>query len=148
MNAAVLVALALLTGALVPLQLAFNGQLGTALRSPYLGACGVFVIGTLSTMVLLILVRSPLPSPTDLKDVPVTAWIGGLIATAYIVAIVFLVPKLGVGVTAILIIAGQIVVALALDHFGAFGAPQDPLTAARSAGAALVLAGAALVKLA
>jgi len=54
-----------------------------------------------------------------------------LIATAYIVAIVLLVPKLGVGVTAILIIAGQIVVALALDHFGAIGAPQYRLIAAR-----------------
>lgn len=147
MNATALSAIAFLTGALVPLQLAFNGQLGTALRSPYLGALGVFVVGTLAVALLLVLMRSPLPSAADLRAVPVTAWIGGLIATAYIVAIVFLVPRLGVGTTAVLIIAGQLVAALALDHFGAFGAVQSSMTPTRLIGAGLVLAGAGIVKL-
>lgn len=85
---------------------------------------------------------------SDLAAVPWTAWLGGLIATTYIVAVVFLVPRLGVGSTAVLIIAGQLVTALALDHFGAFGAAQSPATLSRIAGAGLVLAGATIVRFA
>jgi transporter family-2 protein len=80
--------------------------------------------------------------------VPVSAWVGGIIATLYILAVVYLVPKLGVGSAAVLIIAGQLVTALVLDHLGAFGTAQDPITWIKAAGAGLVLAGAALVKFA
>jgi len=148
MNATTLTLLALATGALVPLQLAFNGQLGTALRSPYLGALGVFVVGVATLIALLVVLRSPLPSVDMLRNVPFTAWAGGLIATGYIVAVVFLVPRLGVGTTAVSIIAGQLIAAMLLDHFGLFGAIQASVTWGKALGAGLVLAGAALVKFA
>ncbi len=148
MNTTTLTLLALATGAIVPLQLAFNGQLGTALRSPYLGALGVFVVGTLAVCALLVALRSPLPNLAEMRAVPVTAWVGGLIATAYIVAVVFLVPRLGVGTTAVMIIAGQLVAAMILDHFGAFGAVQSSLTWTKALGAGCVLLGAAIVKFA
>ena len=137
---------ALLTGAMIPFQLAFNGQLGVALRSIYLGAFFVFLVGTLALAALLILLRTPIPSTADLQGVPWTAWFGGIVATAYIVAVVFLVPRLGVGSTAVLIIAGQIVAAMILDRLGGFGAEATPLTALKLGGAGMVLLGAALVK--
>lgn len=146
-NATTLTLIALLTGGLVPLQLALNGQLGTALRSPYLGALGVFVVGTLAVVGLLIVLRTPMPTMGDLRAVPMAAWIGGVIATAYIVAVVFLVPRLGVGSTAVLIIAGQVVAAMILDQIGAFGAMQSPITLTKAVGALVVIAGAALVRL-
>ena len=77
---------------------------------------------------------------------PWTAWFGGIVATAYIVAVVFLVPRLGVGSTAVLIIAGQIVAAMILDRLGGFGAEAMPLTTLKLGGAGMVLLGAALVK--
>lgn len=143
-----LVLLALLTGAMIPFQLAFNGQLGQALSSTYLGAFSVFLVGLVTLAALLVMMRETWPAASELAAVPWTAWLGGLIATAYIVAVVFLVPRLGVGSTAVLIIAGQLVTALALDHVGAFGAAATPATFARIVGAGLVLAGAATVKFA
>lgn len=146
MSQSLLAFLAILTGALIPFQLAFNGQLGAALKSVYLGAFFVFLVGVLALFAILLTMRSPWPSLSDLSLVPWTAWLGGIIATAYIVAVVFLIPRLGVGSTAVLIIAGQIVAAMVLDHIGAFGAAASPVTPTRLGGAALVLAGAALVK--
>ncbi|RVT81740.1 DMT family transporter [Rhodobacteraceae bacterium CCMM004] len=146
MSQTLLAILALITGALIPFQLAFNGQLGTALRSVYLGAFFVFLVGLVALFAILIVQRSAWPSSTELAAVPWTAWAGGLIATAYIVAVVFLVPRLGVGTTAVLVIAGQLVAAMILDHIGAFGAAVNPLTTPRLGGALLVLAGAGLVK--
>jgi len=148
MSQSVLAILALVTGAMIPLQLAFNGQLGQALRSPYAGAFYVFAVGLLAVAVVMILANERWPRPADLLAVPATAWLGGLIAAVYIVAVVFLVPRLGVGSTAVIIIAGQIIAAMAMDHFGAFGNAQNPVTLLRLGGASLVLLGAALVKFA
>ena len=44
MSQTILAILALVTGALIPFQLAFTGQLGTALKSVYLGAFSVFIV--------------------------------------------------------------------------------------------------------
>ena len=141
-----LIAAAFATGILVPLQLALNGLLGTALKSAYLGAFFVFVTGVAAMGAVLALSRTALPGPAALGAVPPVAWLGGLIATAYILAVVVLVPKLGVGTTAVLIIAGQVAGALALDHLGAFGTAQVPVSALKLLGAAAVIGGAALVR--
>ena len=146
MSQNVLALMALLTGALVPFQLAFNGQLGTALKSTYLGAFFVFLTGLVALFGIVVITGTRWPDRTDLISVPWTAWLGGVIATAYIVAVVFLIPRLGVGTSAVLIIAGQLVAAMILDHLGGFGAAPNPTTTLKLTGAFLVLAGAALVK--
>lgn len=143
----VLIAMAVLTGALIPFQLAFNGQLGLALKGPVIASFFVFLTGVIATGLVLIAARSPLPELSALKSVPLTAWAGGIIATLYILAVVYLVPKLGVGSAAVLIIAGQLITALLLDHLGAFGMQQESISLTRLAGAALVVSGAALIKL-
>ncbi|MEM1285292.1 MAG: DMT family transporter [Pseudomonadota bacterium] len=142
----ILLAGAVLTGALVPLQLAFNGQLGIALKGPFVASFFVFLTGLVATGLVLLATRMPFPALSDLRAVPMTAWLGGLIATIYIVAIVFLVPRLGVGTSAVLIIAGQLMTALLLDHLGAFGAQQVTISIGRLAGAGLVIAGAVLIR--
>lgn len=146
MSQNLLAILALVTGALIPFQLAFNGQLGVALKSTYLGAFFVFVVGVIALAIIIGATGESWPRPRELASVPWTAWFGGLIATAYIVAVVFLIPRLGVGPTAVLIIAGQLVAAMALDHLGGFGTAPNPATLLKLTGAALVLTGAALVK--
>lgn len=134
------------TGLVVPVQLALNAQLGQSLRSPWLGAFFVFAVGLAAMAAVLVATRTGLPSPTRLAAVPPLAWAGGIIATVYILAVVLLVPRLGVGVVAVAIIAGQIVGALILDSQGAFGAPQVALSPARVAGGLAVLGGALLVR--
>ena len=135
------------TGALVPLQLAFNGQLGGVTRNAFTASLIVFLIGAAVLAAVVLVTRAPLPRPTTLAAAaPPTVWLGGLIATVYIVAIVVLTPRLGVGLTTALILVGQIVTALALDHFGAFGNPQHALTSGRLSGLALMLGGIALIK--
>ena len=90
--------------------------------------------------------RPAFPAWADLAAAPKTVWLGGLIATLYIVAIVVLTPKLGVGLTTSLILVGQLCTALVLDHLGAFGGAQHPLNAWRVGGLALMIAGVVAVK--
>ena len=44
-----------------------------------------------------------------------------------------------------LVVAGQVICSLLLDHFGLFGLAIHPLSARRFAAAALLIAGAALI---
>ena len=71
----------------------------------------------------------------------------GLVATVYILAVVVRVPKLGVGSTAVLIIAGQVVGALLLNWLGAFGTARVGFTPMRIIGGLSVVSGAALVRI-
>ena len=142
----VLIIAAVVTGFLVPLQLAFNAQLGQITRNPYSAALIVFLIGALVLAIMVLTTRQGMPSASDLAKVPPTVWLGGVIATIYIVAIVWITPRLGVAPTAVLIICGQLVMAVVLDHLGAFGAERLPLSWLKSAGVALVIAGAVAIR--
>jgi bacterial/archaeal transporter family-2 protein len=44
------------------------------------------------------------------------------------------------------VIAGQVLAAVTLDHFGAFGLTPHPIGAARLAGAVLLIAGVVLIR--
>ncbi len=63
------------------------------------------------------------------------------------VAIIFVAPKLGVGLTTALILCGQLVMALLLDHLGAFGNPQMSLNLWRVAGVLMMLGGVFAIKM-
>jgi len=145
-NVSLLLAAAFLTGAIIPFQLAFNAQLTKATGSPFVAAFIIFIMGAVAVAAILAIARPALPDWGALKATPATAWFGGIIATVYILSIVFLVPLLGVGLTTSLILVGQIVAAMLLDHLGAFGNPQQSLNIWRATGAALMVAGVVLIK--
>ena len=138
---------ALVTGALVPLQLAFNGQLGEVTRNAFTASLIVFFAGALFLTIIVAATRLTLPTASALAAAPKPVWLGGVIATGYIVAIVVLTPRHGVGPTTGLILVGQILTAVVLDQFGAFGNAQHSLSAGRLAGLALMIAGIATIKL-
>ena len=56
------------------------------------------------------------------------------------------VPRLGVAMTITLMVAGQLLVGLMLDHFGASACRAQPISLGRAAGVALVLAGVLMVR--
>ena len=141
-----LILAAFATGAMVPLQLVFNGQLGGVTRNALTASLIVFLVGAVVLLVLVAAMTPQLPTFNELIEAPRTVWLGGLIATGYIVAIVVITPRLGVGLTTGLILVGQLCMALALDHFGAFGNPQHTLGIGRAAGLALMIAGVITIK--
>jgi transporter family-2 protein len=55
-------------------------------------------------------------------------------------------PRLGAATVLALIVVGQMLGALAFDHFGLLGLPQHPASLARLAGAAFLLFGVVLVR--
>jgi transporter family-2 protein len=72
-------------------------------------------------------------------------WLGGLTGVIYVVSSAALAARLGSAGWLSLVIAGQIVASLLLDHFGLVGFDARPVNALRVAGAFLLLAGVYLV---
>jgi transporter family-2 protein len=77
---------------------------------------------------------------------PWTFYLGGLFGFVVIASLAFVFPKIGAAYAVALMVGGQCVAALTVDHFGLMGMPREPLTIQRVIGLALVAAGAVVMR--
>ena len=146
MQAPILVFLTLLlAGAATALQGPTNAKLVTAVGSPLNAAFVSFAVGTVALGVLAMILQAR-PDVGAMKALPWWAWMGGLYGCAFVVSAAWGVPRLGVATTITVMIAGQLLLSLALDHFGALGVEKQPLSLGRIVGVALVIGGVVLVR--
>ncbi|MBK7251753.1 MAG: DMT family transporter [Gammaproteobacteria bacterium] len=137
--------MALAAGLGLTVQVGMNAALRQAFGSPVLASLANFLVGTAALVVFVMLERAPLPGRGAAGSVPLWAWFGGLFGAFYVVAATVVGPRLGASMLLALTVLGQLLAALAVDHFGWLGFPQQPLSMARLAGAALLLAGVLLI---
>ena len=135
----------ILAGGATALQAPTNAKLMTAVGSPVNAAFVSFAVGTAALGILAVILQAR-PDVTAARALPWYAWVGGLYGAIFVVAAAWGVPRLGVALTITLMVAGQLLIGIVLDHFGAFGTPQNPISWGRVAGVALVLAGVLLVR--
>jgi transporter family-2 protein len=138
--------LALAAGAMMPTQAAINNKLAGYVENPISAAFISFFVGTIALFVYLLLTGTPLSSLLNIKDAPPIAWIGGLLGAFFVTSAVVLVPRLGVAMTFSLIIAGQMLVTLVLDHFGFLGVPVKEISLARVGGILLITLGVVIIR--
>jgi len=137
-------ALGFVAGMANAVQGAVNAQLRAAVRDPLWATLLSFLVGTVALVLLIVVMRSPMP--TELPSRPVV-WSGGLLGVVFVCAAIVLVPRIGAGTMIGLMVAGQMAAALLLDQFGLLGVPEHPTTLPRMAGAVLVVAGVLLLRL-
>lgn len=137
--------LVLLAGAMVALQAPTNVLLARAGGSPVLAALISFAVGTASLLVVW-LASGHRPAPASFAGLPWYAWIGGVYGAIYVAVAVYAAPRIGLASLITVGIAGQILMALWLDHVGALTLPRQPISSARVLGALLVVAGVVLVR--
>jgi uncharacterized membrane protein YdcZ (DUF606 family) len=85
--------------------------------------------------------QAPWPPLAKFRDAPPSAWLGGLFGAFYAIVTVFLARHLGAATLIALVVAGQLICSVALDHLGALGFELRPATPWRVAGCGLMLAG-------
>ncbi len=145
-NSLLFLLLSLTAGMMIPFQSALNARLGKALQSPYYAALIVFLIAFTGLVIYILLARLPLPSVTQIRSAPATSYLGGILGGAYILLIVICAPKLGIGNVTVLVLLGQILSAMIIDHWGWMNTPVHPINWQRLLGVMLVIAGVWLVK--
>ena len=137
---------ALGAGISVAVQQVLNGGLRTALQSPAWAGFASYLGGLLTMIVVLVVLREQLPSWKLVAATPWWAWSGGILGGVFILLVILLLPPLGAATLLALVVAGQMSAAVIMDHFGAFGLAQHPVSMSRLAGVALVIAGVVLIK--
>lgn len=140
---------ALLLTALVGASLAVQIGLNSTMRNHVGSAMGAslinFTVGTLALLVLVSLGRGSLPALAQAGSAPWWAWCGGFLGAAFVAASTVLGPMVGGATFLALLVAGQMIAAMAIDHYGVLSFPERPVDAWRIAGALLVVAGVFLL---
>lgn len=139
-------AMAFVAGMLIPIQAASGGTLGRVLGSPLWGAAGALSIGVVAILLMALVLRLPLPSLPDVVRGPWWMWIGGITGAIYVVTSVALIPRTGAALFMVCVIAGQMVAALVLDHFGLLGLTAKPATWGRVIGIGVIFVGIAITQ--
>ena len=146
MNAATLsLVLAVFAGVLMAIQAPTNAILGKASGSPVVAAFLSFLVGTVALGAAVAGGSGRLLAPA-LANVPWYAWLGGLYGAFFVAVAAFAAPRVGVGPLLTAAIAGQLIGAVILDHYGLLGLARQPASIGKIAGVALVLLGAWLVR--
>jgi transporter family-2 protein len=134
-----------LVGATLALQVGMAATMRNHVSSPMAAALINFAVGTIFLFIAVAFGRGSLAGLAQAGAAPWWAWCAGILGGFYITASAAFGPALGGATFLALVVAGQMVTAIALDHYGLMGFPGRPLDAWRVAGALLVIAGMLLL---
>lgn len=136
---------ALAGGAVLPVQVALNTLLRRYVGEPMQVTFISYLAGALASLVICLLAQYPIPTAAVLSQTSWWMWVGGCLGTFYVWSTIFATPKIGAALALSLTIAGQMIAALFLDHYGALGLTKYVASPTRIAGVVLVVLGVSLV---
>ena len=130
-----------LMGVIMSIYLPMNSSVARHLDSSLVAAVSFFVVALL-TSVLIFILSGEYSSIPKIRQVPMYLYLAGFISAFVIVGTTFLIPKIGARTFFILLLSGQILMAIFVSHFGILESPRDPVTLKKIIGATFVIAGA------
>lgn len=139
-----LIPLALGIGVAMAFQTAINTQLREYLNSPTQAAFLSFLTGTIILAIMVFMQSAPRPSFDSIIHIPWYLWLGGLLGVYAISVSIYAAPKLSLLTLSGLIIFGQIVMSMIVDHFGFFGGEKTPINWQRLIGSITIFIGVIL----
>lgn len=139
-------AIAFLSGALIPVQTAANARMRAVVGSASVSTLVSFAVSSLSLVAVSLAIGAPVvPTSAQFEAVPWWMWSGGIIALGTITANILLFKAIGQLQAMVFPVFGQLAFGLVIDHFGLFGARVIPVTPVRLLGMGVVAAGVVLI---
>lgn len=133
-------------GANLALQAVVNTQLRAFVVTPLRASFVSYLGGTVCCIVALLITRQTLAIAPAGFITNWWWWTGGLYGLVYLAIVVWLAPRLGTAPVFALVVAGQMIAALAFDRLGLSGLPAVPIDAAKIAGVASLILGVVLLR--
>ncbi|KWF18657.1 DMT family transporter [Burkholderia pseudomultivorans] len=145
-QAALLSILTIVAGVSLMTQQVLNANLRGALNSAAWSGFASYALGLACMAVLALVLRDPLPSSALAARIPWWAFSGGMFGAIFIALAIFTIPKLGAATFLVLVVTGQMLASMTIDHFGWFGLVQRPIDVPRVVGIALLIGGCVLIR--
>jgi bacterial/archaeal transporter family-2 protein len=139
-------ALSVIAGAMLPLQAAINARLARVVGGPIWAAAISGLVLTIVLAAVASVATRAGPRTSALGTLPWWAWTGGFCGAVVLSATTVVAPRLGTASMIALVMTGQVLSSIALDSFGLLGLAMQPLSFKRVVAAALLIAGAALMR--
>lgn len=137
--------IALLAGALLPIQAGLNAKLGKSIASPVYASMLSFIIGALAVALFILLTKQSV-SWAGIKSAPGYVWIAGALGAFYVTAVILAFPLIGPALTFGLVVLGQMLISMLLDHFNIWVHHQHSINVYRSMGILLIVSGVIIIR--
>ncbi|MDX2269249.1 MAG: DMT family transporter [Bryobacter sp.] len=134
------------TGLIIPVQIGVNSSMGRWAGNALAGAAVNFSTGLAFLTAYFLAARPAMAPLAQWFGAPWYYWTGGLMGTLIVSSGLVIAPRIGAATFIGVLIAGQLVGSMALDHFGLLGFPVIRLSAGRILGAVLLLLGVYLIR--
>lgn len=141
-----LFSLVFVAGLGIPMMAAMSGQL-----SIHVGlAKGLFIIFATAFLIsgayMLATKGVGMDARQSLQAVPPILYLAGFIVVFYMIAVSIVAPKIGISNAIMLVLLGQIISALLIDHFGLFNFPVIELNLTKTLGVIFMVIGIYLAR--
>ncbi|GLO64452.1 MULTISPECIES: DMT family transporter [Oceanobacillus] len=113
--------LAVLAGAALSFESAIYGQLGETIGELETSFYNFFMGSLIMGLLWLFFGKGRL---SYAMEAPKWSLLGGILGVVYLTAIVISVPYVGVGITMVTVIIGQLIMSMVIEHFGWLGIKQ------------------------
>ena len=133
--------IAFFLGVLMSIYLPMNSSVSRHVGSPFAANVTFFFIALLTSISIFFL-NGQFDSLNKIKEVPTYLYLTGFISAFMILGTTCLIPHLGARKFFILLISGQIIMAILISHFGILESPKDPISIKKLIGASVVIIGA------
>ena len=141
----ILLAAAFCIGIAMSAQAAVNSQLAHSIgANSVMAALISFSCGTLVLLAMALAkggVAGLGATLTALPSQPAWKFLGGFLGAAFVFGTVFLAPRIGLLTLVVLVIAGQLISSIAIDHFGLINMATRKVSGVRVIGALVVVVG-------
>lgn len=136
---------AILVGSLLSIQVVINSRLRTEIGHPISAALISFIVGGVALFLWAVVGRIPLWKENIIEQSPSWIWIGGFCGAVYVASATILGPRLGSALLLALVVLGQLMASLIIDHYALMNFPHHPMNAGRWVGAAMLAVGVFLI---
>lgn len=133
-----------------PIQTAINSALGQQLHSSIMASLVSFTVGTIVLFILTLIFNKSLKVATfnnkqgKLKPI---YFIGGILGVIFVTTNIILMPHLGAALTTIIVMLGQMLMGIIIDHFGLLGTNVNKVTPRKVSGIIAIMIGIILLRL-
>ncbi|HMN84648.1 MAG TPA: DMT family transporter [Bauldia sp.] len=127
-------------GGLIALQPGLNADVARRIGTPFGAAFVSTSVAMVCAVAYMAIIRPPL-SVAGLTGMPWHLWLAGVIGFGFVVGALWLAPILGGAALFASLVAGQMLMAIAADHFGFGGYREHAVDLWRIGGLVLVVAG-------